>query len=415
MNEISRSSRAGRRLLAVTALGAALALAACTSGGRSGSAPDTAAAVGIPSAASGTPASTANPIVVGILYTDDNPLGVSPEIKDAANAAATYINARGGIGGRAVTINACNGQNNPQSDARCATQFVNSKAVTVYGLDGLWGGIGVSVLGKAGLVNQTLPISGPEFSAPNAYPWQGSGVTSAAAAASYAAEQDGSAACVYVDVASFKEQCENYFGGAAKQLNVQADMIAIPATANDMAQYATKVRGTNAKTVLVVSGGTVAQQLINSSAQIGYKPSWILPSQRPDFFKAVGNSTKGLIFYNDLKSADDPTDPDAALFRQVMQQNAPKAAISAFSIMAFSNLMTLKAIGDAQGGAAITRENMPKLLGAINVKQFMGPQLDASNHLAEYPRAFHTGAYLYEWDGSKYVEAGKGYYEVSSS
>jgi ABC-type branched-subunit amino acid transport system substrate-binding protein len=408
-----RPRRGPLAVLAISTLGATLALAACSSSG--GKSPD---AVGHSGGAStqpsftGTPASSANPIEVGILYTDDNPLGVSPEIKDAADAAATYINAHGGMGGRTVKIVACNGQNNPQSDARCATQFVNSKVVTVYGLDGLWGGIGVSVLQKAGLVNQTLPISGPEFSAPNSYPWEGSGVTSASAAAAYASQQGGKAACVYVDVASFKEQCATYFGGVAKKLGVSYDMVAIPATANDVAQYATKVAGTGAKTVLIVSGGTVAQQMVNSAAQIGFKTSWILPSEQPDFLKAVGSNAKGLIFYGDLKSPDDPTDPDAALFRSVMHQYAPKAAYTSFSTMAFSNLMTLKAVADKAGGGAITRQNMPKLLDAINVKQFMGSQLVANQHLTEFPHAVHTGAYLYEWDGAKYVPAAKGYYQV---
>ena len=167
--------------------------------------------------------SSSNPVKIGILYTDDNPIGVAPEIRDAAEAAVKYINAHGGIGGRTVEIVACNGQNNPQSDARCAAQFVEEKVLTVYGLDGVWGSVGVSIIDKAGIVNQTLPISGPEFTAENAYPWQGSGITAAAAAASYAAEQGGDAACVYTDVASFEELCKQNFGAVADGARREVD------------------------------------------------------------------------------------------------------------------------------------------------------------------------------------------------
>ncbi len=365
------------------------------------------------SGAAASAASTADPVQVGILYTADNPIGTSPEILAAANAAATYIDAHGGIGGRAVKIVACNGQNNAQSDARCAAQFVNSGVVTVYGLDGLWGGIGVSIIGKAGIVNQTLPISGPEFTAPNAYPWEGSGITGSYAAAAYAAGSTGSGACAYVDVAAFQQQCDQYFQPAAKALNVSTSTVSIPADANDMSPYATKLSSGGAKVVLVTAGGQVPEELVNDSAQIGYDPTWILPTQQPDFFKAVGSHAKGLIFYNDLKDGSDTADPDSALFDSVMKQYAPTAAVDAFSIMAFSNLMTLKALGDQVGGSKITRPNLPALLSKIDVQQFMGPLLNYQVHLPGAPHAVHTGAYLYEWNGSSLQLAGKGYYQVT--
>ncbi len=81
-----------------------------------------------------------NPVVIGVLYTDDNPIGTAPEIKSAGEAAAAYVNSHGGVGGRPVKIVACNGMNNAQNDAQCATQFVNGGVVTVDGLDGPWAG-----------------------------------------------------------------------------------------------------------------------------------------------------------------------------------------------------------------------------------------------------------------------------------
>jgi len=356
--------------------------------------------------------SAENPVKVGILYTDDNPIGVSPEIKDAAEAAEQYINTHGGMDGRTLEVVPCNGQNNPQSGARCASQFVENDVVTVYGLDGVWGGVGVSVIGRAGIVNQTLPISGPEFTSENAYPWQGSGVTAAAAAASYAAEQGGKAACVYTEVASFKEQCLHYFGDVADKLGVTWEGIPIPPTANDLAQYTTKVSGTRASTVLVISGGQVAQQLINSGAQLGFKPKWIVPSQRPDFWKAVGANGEGVITFGDQKDANDPKDEDAALFRAVMNRYAPNAAYTAFSTMTFSNLVTLQRLAKQVGGDKITAKNMPDLLSAIKLDQFLGPELDAKKALPQYPRAVHTGAYLYKRVGDGVEPVGKGYYEV---
>jgi branched-chain amino acid transport system substrate-binding protein len=417
--------------VAATAIAGALTIAGCSSSGSSSSAGGSAAGTGAAGAtASGTAASGGtgaaaalaagtknvtggNPVVIGVLYTDDNPIGTAPEIKSAGEAAADYVNSHGGIGGRPVKIVACNGMNNAQNDAQCATQFVNSGVVTVEGLDGFWGGVGVSIIGKAGIANQTLPISGPEFSAPNAYPWEGSGVTASAAAASYFVQQKLTSACAYQDIPSFQEQCVEDFQKPAQALGASPQLVTIPPTANDLSQYAAKLQQTGAKGVLVVAGSPATPDLIQAAAQLGYKPQWILPSQQPDFFKAVGADADGAIFYDDLVDSSDTTNPDAAVFRAAMAKWAPGAVLDAFSIMTFSNIVTLARLGDQVGGDKITRAELPTLLGQIkNLPQFMGPTLNASTHLAGLPHALHTGAYLYQWNGTGYTLAGKGYYVV---
>jgi ABC-type branched-subunit amino acid transport system substrate-binding protein len=98
------------------------------------------------------PAIEWNPVVVGVLYTDDNPVGDEPETRVAALAAQSYINSHGGIGGRTLKVVPCNGKNDPQTDVQCATEFVNDGAVAVHGLDGEWGSAGVSIIAKASRV-----------------------------------------------------------------------------------------------------------------------------------------------------------------------------------------------------------------------------------------------------------------------
>ncbi|GAF47637.1 ABC transporter substrate-binding protein [Rhodococcus wratislaviensis] len=362
----------------------------------------------------GPPADSTHPIKIGVLYTDDNPIGVTPEIKKAAEAGEQYVNSHGGIDGRTIEIVACNGANNPQNTARCATQFVNAHVATVYGLDATWGGVGVEVLNKAGIVNQTLPISGPEFTSDNAYPWLASGLTSASAAATYAAEAGGKAACIYQEFASFKEQCLDYFGGTADAKGVEWTPIPIPPNADDLAQYATKAAGTGAETILMIGGVTSVRQVISSAAQIGFKPQWITATQPSDFYEAMGPLAEGLINFNDLKDANDPNDPDAELFRSIMQTYAPDADTTNFATMIISNLLTLKRLAEEQGvgGEQITQENFANVLKAVKVQQFMGPMLDAAHPIKRYPRAVHTGAYLYQRQADGSVKpAGQGYYE----
>ena len=103
--------REGRRLLIATVAAFAMVLAGCSSSSSTGGGSrlrrwrrEPAAA---PSGSGLAPARprrarhrAANPVVVGVMYTDHNPLGISPEIKGAAIAAEQYINAHGGIGGQ---------------------------------------------------------------------------------------------------------------------------------------------------------------------------------------------------------------------------------------------------------------------------------------------------------------------------
>ena len=188
--------------------------------------------------------------------------------------------------------------------------------------------------------------------------------------------------------------------------------VPIPPTATDLAQYATKASGTEAKTVLLVGGGPTIQQMVNASSQIGFKPHWIIPSQRPDIWESLGANAEGLIYFDDQTYAYDDSDEDAALFRAVMEKYEPDAPYTAYATMAFSNLLTLQRLGEQAGGDQITAENLPKLLGAIKLDQFMGPELDASKALPQLPHAVRTGAYLYTHKADGDEPAGKGYYEV---
>ena len=162
---LSTRAKSGALRIAMAAAFAAL-LAACSSssGVSSGGSQTPAGGVSSAAAPSGTggpstPAqrlvSSTNPVIVGVMYTDDNPLGVSPEIKGAADAAGQYINAHGGIGGRELKVVTCDGMNNAQNDVQCATEFANDGAITVQGLDAVWGDIGPAILAKSGVVNQT--------------------------------------------------------------------------------------------------------------------------------------------------------------------------------------------------------------------------------------------------------------------
>ena len=74
--------------------------------------------------------------------------------------------------------------------------------------------------------------------------------------------------------------------------------------------------------------------------------------------------------------------------------------------------MTLQRLGNQQGGAKLTKADLPGLLSSIHgIKQFMGPVLNSATHLPSYPHDTHTGAYLWMWNGQACQTLGQGYFE----
>ena len=415
-----RRRAASAVIVTVTVVAAlALAVAGCSSsnsdsqaGGAAQSATEGAAVGG--TGASG-PATTGSPVKIGVIYTNDNPLGDSPEIADAAEAAQSYINAHGGMGGRPLQIQTCNEMNNPQADIQCATSFVNGGQISVLGLGGLWGENGLSVIEKAGIVNQTIAISGPEFSSPLAYPFNGELVTGGNAIAKYAAARgDTSVACVYRDVASLKQGCVQYFADRAKAAGIKnVTLIAIPPSATDLTQYVQQVAQSKAQLVYSDASEPDNILMIQDAQQLGVNTTWALPgdSARPDFFNTLKGLADGTLFYADQKFPTETSDPDVALFNQVMKQYKPNALIDSTSVEAFSTLMTLKALADRIGGANMTKTGLVQALNTLKpLHEFMGPTLTSSTHIPGYPHAYHTGAYVYQSKNGGFVEAGEGYY-----
>jgi branched-chain amino acid transport system substrate-binding protein len=408
---MSRRGKSAAFLIALAAV-FTLILSACTSSSTSSgfsaaaSGGGSAAAAGGPNTPSASSVSTADPVVVGIMYTDNNPLGTSPEIKGAALAAQQYINAHGGIGGRALKVVPCNGANNAQNDVQCATEFADDGAITVQGLDAVWGSIGPAILQKSDVVNQTEPFAGPEFDNPNAYPWLGMNVTGGAVLAAYVKQQHASAACMYIDVAALAQACTTEF---EQHLGESIPLVPIAVSANDMSQYVARLAQLHPEYVYLSTDPNRSIAIMQAASQIGYDPHWMMiqADAEPVFFKNLGSLAKGTVFFSDLELSDNTTDPDTAIFNEAMKEYAPSILIDGQSVMTFSDLMTLKRLGDQQGGDKMIRADLSGLLAKIHgIKQFMGPVLNYATYLPGHPHDVHAGAYVTMWNGQTYQPLG---------
>src|SRR5258708_17238385 len=212
MKEMMRNSLRGRLWFGALVSAVAVLAAACSSSSNPGSS-GSAQAGSATSAAAGSaaPAPSGAPVTVGVIYTANSQGNNEPGMRAGANAAADYINKElGGIAGHPVKVLACNGKNAPESDTACATQFVNSGVVDVVGLDGLWGDNGQPIVAKAGIINQTTPLSAGEFTGATSFPFDGRPLAGAGAVASYVLSNGRkSVPRAYLDPPSLQAACDH--------------------------------------------------------------------------------------------------------------------------------------------------------------------------------------------------------------
>src|SRR4051812_822775 len=122
-----------------------------------------AGALGTPKKASGSP------LVLGLLNLESGPV-TFPEYRQAAEAAAQYVNNyKGGIGGRPVKIVSCATDGQPATSARCASQVLDKKPVAILGGADI-GGPGAFKVYQRAKISYVggIPFTPVESNAPNA-------------------------------------------------------------------------------------------------------------------------------------------------------------------------------------------------------------------------------------------------------
>src|SRR3954452_18521601 len=198
-----------RPLIIVVALLVAVVAAGC--GSSSSSSSSTSASTGSSSSSNAAPAAgapgtpkkaTGSPVVFGLLNIESGPV-TFPEYRQAAEAAAQYVNNyKGGIEGRPVKIVRCDNGVQPATSARCASQVLDKKPVAILGGADI-GGPGAFKVYQRAKVSYVggIPFTPVESNAPNSVIFISISTGDNAAAVKYAAQSLGvkKATVIYTD------------------------------------------------------------------------------------------------------------------------------------------------------------------------------------------------------------------------
>jgi ABC-type branched-subunit amino acid transport system substrate-binding protein len=279
------------RMVSAAAVAGVLALAACSSSGgshQSDSSPS--------KSASPSPTFTGPDIKIGTIgnLTKASAFGnAEPDQVSAIQAAIDATNAAGGINGSKLVLDACDEMNDPNVAATCARRLVSDGVVATVGENTLDGAKIGPILQQAGIPRiGPAPLSIAEYTAPNAYPLNGGGVTLFQGAVIDAKQHNlKSIYVLYLNV----EGGGSAVTGLVKPLSAKEGIAykgdtGVPTDATDVSSYVKKAMDSGAEAVLTTFGPGLTEQFLKTSTQLGakYRVATTAESFTGDVIKAVG-------------------------------------------------------------------------------------------------------------------------------
>jgi len=231
-------------------------------------------------AASGEEEATGEPIVTET-YADVNTEG--PPFKNIEETARVYeewVNAHGGIGGRPLQVNFCDGKGTSTGAAACAREAVADGVVAVVGSFSYSGDAVTPVLEKGGvaLFGNCCTVSASELVAPISYPIGNAPVW--AAGLVHRAVEDG---CKHINsvLVEGAESFEPVIEGAANKLGTKiGKFVSLPAVAQDYTPQVAEAESGNADCIVMI---------VSESNYPAWMPAYAQSGKTPRLYGPQGN------------------------------------------------------------------------------------------------------------------------------
>ena len=307
--------------VAAVAVTATLTLAGCGSSNHAASSPGT--TQGNANQAS-TKGPTGTPILVGVISEENDPAGSFPEGREAIESVTKYFNAtQNGIGGRPIVLKECITTSAPEQSQACANQMVQDHVVAVLNPSNLGEAAETSVLDAAHI---------PDF---------GGGETTAAYTAPYYVDWS---AALYGLAAAVLDVVKNHFhathisfinignaGGIAagkflvSGLNkdgITVSEVDTPPVAADYTSYVTVAASKHPQAIVVFQSKDGCLGTMKAAAALGVKvPIVGVPAcMSGNILQEAGSAAYGWYSVQSGPFPNDTVDPDAALFKQILDK-----------------------------------------------------------------------------------------------
>ena len=425
MKQITANRLRSRKTLlsgavAVVAVGA---LAACSSSGSSGS--PTA------SSASGAPAGAPTGSTVRVMFEDlgpQAPAALAPVDDPGAltvfEAAAAYVNARGGAGGHKIQVDTCYDQASPTLSAGCARQAIANHDVAVTAPLILTSDNVLPLLAQAHIPYfGEFPVSPDDFSSADSFPDTAGAVGEEAAVGYILAKKGCTKMGVLYTAEPVTEATVPAVSAAAKANGAQVvAKVALPMTAVDASSQIAQIENAGAACVALVLQNNQVPAVVTAIRQSGKQLMIGSPSAgfAHTILAALGSNANGVYLTGSAALPTDTTNPVVAqMFAAEKQYEASAAAPeSPFSVLAWGDAQLLfnsviaKVSGPVTGQTVTTGIQALKNAGTGVIGPYTG---STPPTLSTYPRLINYGVTFWQIQGGKPVSIQSGFTDVADS
>ncbi|WP_169816365.1 ABC transporter substrate-binding protein [Nocardia miyunensis] len=312
---------------------------------------------------------TGTPVKIGLISPEGGALGSLPDAREAAQAAAEYVNKNlGGLAGHELELVICKEKEDPASAHDCANQMASAGIVAVVAPVTSQGDALVPTITGAGIPYVTMMgTSASEMTADNSHIITSGLPGSFGGTAAYAAgHQYKKVAMLVEDAGSVMSGVQMMAGPAFQQAGIGLKVVGVPMGTPDATPQVSAALGDHPDAVLITGDGTLCTSVLRAMQTLGSTAAKLAPQtcMGPEVLSAVGNAAvEGvhIVGNADVTSSD----PDSVLFRSVMAKYAPSTSIYGYAYSGYQALLGfVRGVEGVKGN--FTAATVSAALGATN-------------------------------------------------
>jgi branched-chain amino acid transport system substrate-binding protein len=382
-----------------TSTGAATTGSGATTSSSGGS---SASPLGTPNPAKGSP------VVFGMINIESNPQASFPEIRQAAEAGVSYVNAYGGgLDGHPIKLDVCITDGSPATSTQCANKLIAAHPTAILGAGDLAAANTLPLYQKAGLAYiGGVDFTPAESSAPNAVIFNDVAQSGNSDIGTYAVKtlHAKNVSVITLDNTQGTAQANLFEIPAVKAAGGTAKLFALPPSTADVSSSLASAIGNNPDAFLLEDPSQCVAILTGLKSLGNTKPVLSIdPCSAPSVIKAAAGAANGMYWvepFQDLLAKDQT--PDVKLAKAIIGKYAPPTI--ALDSPALAGLSTVINVWNTFKHTPISKLKTPYILKTLRTgshKAFLSTNWDCSKHpIKKEPAICSAYEYLYQIKGS---------------
>ena len=278
-------------------------------------------------------AAKGKPVLFGAINIETQASANFPEVREAANAMVSYLNAyRGGLNGHPIKVKWCITDGSPATSSNCAKQLIAAHPVAILGAADISGAAPLALYAKAHLA----VIGGTNFTPPESIVKNSviftdvasfSNIENALWAAHLAGGKGKKVAVLAEGDAQGEFQANSSWVPAVESVGDQVKVFDMPPSSSDLTASIEEAISWGANSIGLESPGQCVQLLTGLKTDGWTGPvTSIDPCSAPPTIAASNGAANGMYFMGSLQLLNSGT-PDAKLAGAIIKKYVPEAAV----------------------------------------------------------------------------------------